>query len=247
MSASKPITLLSFICNTTGTPAYRTEMHMDMRRAFQRFAVDNGTAQGACFEIERAAYDLRTSSSDAFALVPANGALYADADARMRAAPRILFNELVNEIVAMVLNPSAFVDLNDELDPNRKPDVVIKGFGPISRNADSGGLLVSDNIGTKAAPKPHLLLDYVYYFFHFKEARAAILKDMSGVERAADAIAQSSGAIPAEVIQTLQKLGSMMDSTSSTSVTEAAVRPLAQILCNHLASEYEGRGWRKCW
>jgi len=164
-------------------------MHMDMRRAFQRFAIDNGTAEGACFEIERAAYDLRTSSSDAFALVPHNVPLYASAQVRMSNAPRILFEELESEIVAMVLNPTTFGDLNAEVDPNGQSEAGITGFGPISINRGGASVAVSDNNGTTDQPPlRHLLLDYVYYFFHFKAARVAISADTSGVERAALAI-----------------------------------------------------------
>jgi hypothetical protein len=253
MSKTKPHTLLSFVCNTTGTPAYRTEMHMDMRRAFQRFEVNNGAAEASCFEIERAAYDIRVSSADAFELVPLNGTLYADAQDRMRHAPRVLFEELTNEIVAMVLDPSAFGDLGVELDPDAQPAAGITGFGPISITANAS-VAVSDNgAGTNPPTVPYLLLEYVYYFFHFKDARAAIMNDTSGIERAADAIEQSFGPIPRssngkpEVLQTLLSLGTMMDATARSAVTEVAVRPLALALCTLLASEYSVRGHKRCW
>lgn len=245
MSRSKPNTLLSFVCNATGVPGYRTEMHMDMRRSFERFQVDNGVAQGACFELERAAYDLRLSTSDPAMVVPINGGLYAAGRARAEEASPVLFKEVADEIVGMVVNATNFDGLSAEIDPNGVPGTAISGFGPITIGAD-GVVAVAQN------PRRDILLEYLYYFFHFKEARAAIMRDMSGVARAADKIdlffqiPRDSAGNP-QVLGALQKLGALMDAPVRTGVTDAAVRPLALEVCGLLALEYAQIDIPICW
>lgn len=255
MSASKPETLLSFIYNTTCVPAYRTEMHMDMRRAFERLKVVDGAAQDACFEIEKAAYELRTSSSGVAASQPVNVANYAAAKARMAQAAPALFSELVGQIVAMVVAKadfSAVAPLEREIDVNAfSPQVgqEIVGAGPIAF-PEWPTLAVADNSEAPGS-RHHLLLAFAYYFFHYKSARAAIIKNkMIGFERAARSLAAFSpvplnkSGQPA-IVDTLLELGRMTDSPEP--VPAAVIEPLARDLCDLLAVEYEGPGWLACW
>jgi hypothetical protein len=243
VSQRKPKGLLSFVRNTTGTAAYRDEMHVDMRSAFERFEIVDGTVQGVCFEVERAAYEIRRSSDDRFGrhASPLAAARHADARKLMRDSSVALFRELGSDLTARLLareDLGAGVDLAHELrkDP---PLGVIRGDGPIELNGDRVSVLDSRELGE--AP---LLLDIVYYFFHFPSTRAPLLQSRA-LERAVDAIAQKNGErdLCAEVRDAL----AVLDRFLASGEPAPRVGPIVTRLCELLAVEYDDRASCYCW
>jgi hypothetical protein len=228
--SSKPISLLSFIYNTTGSPAYRTEMHVDMVDAFNRFRIEDKDTRTACFEIEKAAYELRIASSDAAARTPSSPTLYKQGLDNIQTSSRKLFHKLKEELVLMVQRerPPA-VPLEREIDPTAQHRETVSGSGPVS--------LAGGQVQILEAP-PFLVLDYVYYFFHFPDLRNEIVK-ARGVATALSKVAGASG----DVLSALGRLAAAMNRTGSSDQVAGDVG----VLCDCLALEYQDRGWRKCW
>jgi hypothetical protein len=229
--ASKPITLLSFIYNTTGSPAYRTEMHMDMGVAFDRFKVTDAQTRESCFKVEKAAYELRVFSSDAKASIPIDGERYRKAGSDLKVSVADLFAALEKELGNFVRERNYDEpNLGREIDPTRTGQPVV-GFGTV--------VLVPEEV--KVAPNGwHLLLDYVYYFFHFRRARAAIRLDTAGVVAALKKIGEADRADA--VVRALFRVGEVLDGRDNPDV-DAEIG----IICDALAREYEDRGWLTCW
>jgi hypothetical protein len=273
MTFSKPRSLLSFIYNTTMVPNYRTEMHMDMRRAFERFGVTNGVAQAACFDIEQATYGFRTTTSDVAAKIVINGADYDSAKALIEKAAPVLFKEVADELVTFVLekrDDEELAPLAREISPTSPPAADKTGFGPLAISTASGALQL-----VRPAPGPdgakgggmagmagmaamaagnvranYPFLSYAYYFFHYRAARTAILGDPSGSMKAIESLAGLVG--PAGEAQGYQavhkaflKLGEMMNSKQDVSAGEA--RELIIPVCRLLAKEYETVDCFCCW
>ena len=243
MSQRKPKGLLSFVRNTTGAAAYRDEMHVDMRSAFERFGIVDGGVQGVCFEVERAAYEIRRSSDDRFGrhASPLAAARHADARKLMRDSSAALFRELASDLTVRLLareELGAGVDLAHEL--RKDPLVgVIRGDGPIELNGDRVSVLDSRELDE--AP---LLLDLVYYFFHFPSTRTPLLQSRA-LEHAVDAIAQKNGErnLYAEVRDAL----AVLDRYLASGEPAPRVGPLVTRLCELLAVEYDDRASCYCW
>lgn len=243
MSQRKPKGLLSFIRNTTGAAAYRDEMHVDMRTAFDRFGVVDGVVQGVCFDVEKAAYEIRRSSQDRFGKLasPLAAARHTAARQLMAESSRALFRELARELTQRLLageDLSAGLDLASELckDP---PAGVVRGDGPIELHA--GRVHVLDERELGEAP---LLLDILYYYFHFPETRAS-LRQSHALRAAVEAIAQKSGEerLHAEVEEALEELERFMAKQESAKRVALLVDRLAELL----AIEYDDRASCYCW
>lgn len=243
MSQRKPKGLLSFIRNTTGVAAFRDEMHVDMRVAFERFGVVDGSVQGVCFDVERAAYEIRKSSQDRFGKrsAPLAAARHAAARQLMIDSSRALFRELARDLTARLL---AGEDLNGGLSLAREickdpPADGVRGEGPIELRGDAITVLEARELGE--AP---LLLDILYYYFHFPETRGP-LRQSRALARALEAIAQKSGSerLHAEVVEGLAELDRFMTTKGSPS----RIAPLVARLGELLAIEYDDRASCYCW
>ncbi|HXJ19724.1 MAG TPA: hypothetical protein VMT03_05775 [Polyangia bacterium] len=264
MNFSKPRSLLSFIYNTTMVPSYRTEMHMDMRRAFERFGVTNGVAQAACFNIEQATYGFRTTTDDVAAKRVINGAKYDAAKALIAEAAPILFKEVADELVRFAVekrDDEAVAPLAGEISPTSAPRAPKTGFGPLSIPAAEGSptLTRPDPAGVGTAmgvmaggisPTNYPFLSYGYYFFHYRAARAAILADPSGSIEAVKTLAGLVG--PAGEVEgylavhkAFLRLGEVMNAKEA--VSAAAARELIVPVCRLLATEYETVDCLYCW
>ena len=271
MTFSKPRSLLSFVYNTTMIPNYRTEMHMDMRRAFERFGVTNGVAQAACFDIEQATYGFRTTTNDVAAKIVINGSDYDSAKALIEKAAPVLFKEVAGELVTFVLekrDDEALAPLAREISPTSPPAADKMGFGPLAILTASSGALelvrpapgpdgaksgVMAGMAAMAAgnaPTNYPFLSYAYYFFHYRAARTAILGDPSGplqaIESLAGLVGSAGGAQGYSAVhKAFLKLGEMMNSKQDVSADEA--RELIMPVCRLLAKEYETVDCLCCW
>jgi hypothetical protein len=263
---SKPKTLLSFIYNTTVVPNYRTEMHMDMRRSFERFKVTDGATQAACFQIEEAAYWFRQATSDVEAKQIINQTLYEDAQRTMVAGTEALFAQLETELAWMVLHKPEFetqAPLEREINVNGADGQERIGFGPVALPPASGVRMVKPMAEAGAgAPRPRMgarpgaapwypFLSYVYYFFHYKEVRAELRRNPLDLEQA---LAPLSGALkPAAdasrlpVLDALLALGESMDSGTRSKATPSDIRGNVKELCDVLSLEYRLFDWPWCW
>lgn len=243
MSSRKPQGLLSFVRNTTGAAAYRDEMHVDMRTAFERFGIVDGRVQGVCFDVERAAYEIRRSSDDRFGrhASPLSAARHTAARKLMADSSAALFRELASDLTLRLLareDLGAGLDLAHEIckDP---PVGVVRGDGPIELNAAGVSVLDARELGE--AP---LLLDIVYYFFHFPITRAPLLQSRA-LGRAVQAIEQKSGEqnLHAEVRDAL----AVLDRYATSGEPSSRVGPLVTRLCELMAIEYDDRASCYCW
>jgi hypothetical protein len=234
---STPRTLLSFIYNTTGLAAYRREMHLDMRDAFKRFGISDGAVRDACYEIEEAAYEMRTFSTDRLARKPTNLAYWRAARAKMFESTRVLFGILSEDLAFRVVNPPS----NDataaapavEFQPDRYASLAREGEKVVVRDFD-GDLR-----------EPYLLLDYLYFFFHYPQLQAQILAS-KGLEAALDELnanpAGKARELAAKAKGALQALAAGQRASKS-----ADIRAFTDDVCAALAQEYCDRASQKCW
>ncbi|HET9931532.1 MAG TPA: hypothetical protein VFQ35_12620 [Polyangiaceae bacterium] len=244
MSQRKPRGLLSFIRNTTGVAAYRDEMHVDMRAAFERFGITDGAVQAVCFDVERAAYEIRRSSDDRFGrhASPFAASRHSAARKLMAESSLALFRELSNDLSVRLLAREELapgLDLAHEVRKDAPPSGVVRGEGPIELHAERIEVVAERELGE--AP---LLLDIVYYFFHFPSTRAPLLSSHA-LERAVDAIAQKSGErnLYAQVHEGLTALDHYLRAGEPAS----RVSSLVERLCELLAVEYDDRASCYCW
>ena len=221
MTASKPNTLLSFIYNATVTPSYRSEMHNRMQTAFARFGVTDPTAQAGCFDVERAAYELRITSQDVMGTKPKPGAAndHAAAIALMERSTVQLFGQVAVELKSYLAQPGAVPALHEEIAPLEGTAQQALGFGPIC--IDNGQPRVRTD-------RQFTLLAYAHYFVHYPAVRALILQHLGGLPAA-----QQTG------LPELQRIHAAASPADRDSAVEA--------LCQVLQREYGVRGWVTCW
>lgn len=249
MSKRKPKGLLSFIRNTTSVAAYRDEMHVDMRTGFERFEIRNGAVQRTCFDVEEAAYSIRRASVDRFgrqAMILRQDDLAA-ARTRMAQSSQALFAELATDLAPRV---QAREDFNQGLKLEREIRKEAPEAGP--RVEGLGPVVVLDG-PPRVEIKAHdelgedpLLLDLLYYFFHFPSTRDALLKSaaLSNALRAIDLAKHGQGSMqPA-----LDALAGIKQHLDGTSVQSAEViSGWVNGLCALLAFEYQDRAYPICW
>ena len=221
MTASKPETLLSFIYNATATPSYRSEMHNRMQTAFARFAVTDPTAQAGCFDVERAAYELRMTSQDVQGTKPKPGAAndHAAAVALMERSTIQLFGQVARELKGFLAQPSAVPALHEEIAPLEGTPQQAMGFGPIC---------IENGQPRVRTDRRFTLLAYVHYFVHYPAVRALILQHLASLPAT-----QQIG------LPELQRIHTAASSADRDGAVEA--------LCQALQKEYGDKSWVICW
>jgi hypothetical protein len=229
MTHSKPRNMLSFIYNTTGIGGYRTEMHADMRLAFERFELMDGSAQAACFRIEKAAYDMREASRDAEAKQPIDLPRYVRAETEMKLASQELFKQLSIELTNMVID-GAPQPLSGW------PSEQLSGLRLLERRGDKLTIVPTSRT---------LLLDYVYWLVHFPQLRAALLDPAHGIDKVLTQLCGDADSVQA-IKQSLNTITAQLDAPKGPA-TYSDVRAQVNTLCEALALEYSSQGWLVCW
>ena len=244
MSRRKPKGLLSFIRNTTGVAAYRDEMHVDMRTGFDRFDVVDGAVQEVCFAVEQAAYEIRRNSHDRFgrAALPLRVARHAAARQLMADSSRKLFEKLAIDLGQRVQAREDFgqgIELGQEIRKDAT-SLPVRGEGPVEVTANGVSVLPTRELGE--AP---LLLDILYYFVHFPDTRAALLRSQA-LERAVAAIDNARGARDS-LAETRSALGYIARYLEQAEGSPQQVQRAVTDLCEMLAVEYDDRASCFCW
>lgn len=225
MTSSKPKTLLSFVHNTTDISAYRDEMHSDLRASFERFGIVDPEVHSAWLRLNQAVQELRESSADPSFQTPTDVSKHSAGLAKLRVATGEIFEAIGRELEELVLPKE---DFTDEL------QLDLEGEGSIAID-DVGTLVV---VPTRKLGEPRLLLDFVYYFFHFPETRSVIMGNQALLEAF---YALGDPALVPVGHRALQRLDRFMEGSLPLDDLAEKRRHIAA-LCEMLQLEYERRG-----
>jgi hypothetical protein len=238
MSKHKPKSLLSALFNTMVAPAYRLEYHLNLDATVERFGLK--PLRPTLLEMDRGMFLLRDNSTDVRANTPRSGkgTKHQEGKTAVELATNGLFSALVTELTDEIVNGTANLSLRHELDPLAPTSGPAKGFGPIA--LDKNGAVTVQSGG--------LLLEYLYYFVYFADARAEIVRTPAVTDAATNAIVSppQRPVTAAAVRQALQNLNAQLELPVENR-DRAVVRPAVQVLVDATHNEYEDRGKTCMW
>jgi hypothetical protein len=235
VSLNRPHSLLSFIYNTTVDPPYRLEMHMDMEVAFKRFEVLAEPVREACYGVEQAAYRLRSSSDDIFAAHAVDTQVHGEGLEQMASSTKSLFLSLAAELVESIRRSENGTVLENRISLARCLNHQAQGG---VADAPWSALAVGPK-GEVTARTGARLLEYVYFFMHFEEARTTMMENLLAL------IGSVRGLV--EVEKVCQALFVFHRRLEGQKMNDMELWGAGRDLCSFLQQEYEHGGYLDCW